>query len=263
MEHLLTVDSLISLLTLTALEIVLGIDNIVFISILAGKLPENKQKKARRLGLGLAMFVRILLLLSISWIMSLTKPLFNMGEWVGIQNAEWLGKLAISGRDLILLVGGLFLIYKSTAEIHEKLEGEEHANANAKQMKFGQVIVQILLLDIVFSLDSVITAVGMADHVEIMIAAVVVSVGVMLLASEGISRFVNSHPTVKMLALSFLLLIGVSLLAESFDQHIPKGYIYFAMAFSVFIEVLNLKVKARSEKPVKLHNEAELPPKEN
>ncbi|MEI3797700.1 MULTISPECIES: TerC family protein [unclassified Chitinophaga] len=263
MEHLLTVDSLISLLTLTALEIVLGIDNIVFISILAGKLPENKQKKARRLGLGLAMFVRILLLLSISWIMSLTKPLFNMGEWVGIQNAEWLGKLAISGRDLILLVGGLFLIYKSTAEIHEKLEGEEHANANAKQMKFGQVIVQILLLDIVFSLDSVITAVGMADHVEIMIAAVVVSVGVMLLASEGISRFVNSHPTVKMLALSFLLLIGVSLIAESFDQHIPKGYIYFAMAFSVFIEVLNLKVKARSEKPVKLHNEAELPPKEN
>lgn len=263
MEHLLTVDSLISLLTLTALEIVLGIDNIVFISILAGKLPENKQKKARRLGLGLAMFVRILLLLSISWIMSLTKPLFNMGEWVGIQNAEWLGKLAISGRDLILLVGGLFLIYKSTAEIHEKLEGEEHANANAKQMKFGQVIVQILLLDIVFSLDSVITAVGMADHVEIMIAAVVVSVGVMLLASEAISRFVNSHPTVKMLALSFLLLIGVSLIAESFDQHIPKGYIYFAMAFSVFIEVLNLKVKARSEKPVKLHNEAELPPKEN
>lgn len=263
MEHLLTVDSLISLLTLTALEIVLGIDNIVFISILAGKLPENKQKKARRLGLGLAMFVRILLLLSISWIMSLTKPLFNMGEWIGIQNAEWLGKLAISGRDLILLIGGLFLIYKSTAEIHEKLEGEEHANANAKQMKFGQVIVQILLLDIVFSLDSVITAVGMADHVEIMIAAVVVSVGVMLLASEAISRFVNSHPTVKMLALSFLLLIGVSLIAESFDQHIPKGYIYFAMAFSVFIEVLNLKVKARSEKPVKLHNEAELPPKEN
>ncbi|MFX1707937.1 TerC family protein [Chitinophaga sp. CC14] len=262
MEHLLTVDSLISLLTLTALEIVLGIDNIVFISILAGKLPENKQKKARRLGLGLAMFVRILLLLSISWIMSLTKPLFNIGEWIGIQNAEWLGKLAISGRDLILLVGGLFLIYKSTAEIHEKLEGEEHANANAKQMKFGQVIVQILLLDIVFSLDSVITAVGMADHVEIMIAAVVVSVGVMLLASEAISRFVNSHPTVKMLALSFLLLIGVSLIAESFDQHIPKGYIYFAMAFSVFIEVLNLKVKARSEKPVKLHNEAELPPKE-
>jgi predicted tellurium resistance membrane protein TerC len=262
MEHLLTVDSLISLLTLTALEIVLGIDNIVFISILAGKLPENKQKKARRLGLALAMFVRILLLLSISWIMSLTKPLFNIGDWIGVQNAEWLGKLAISGRDLILLVGGLFLIYKSTAEIHEKLEGDEHAAANAKPMKFGQVIVQILLLDIVFSLDSVITAVGMADHVEIMIAAVVVSVGVMLLASESISRFVNSHPTVKMLALSFLLLIGVSLLAESFDQHIPKGYIYFAMAFSVFIEVLNLKVKSRSEKPVKLHNEAEMPPKE-
>lgn len=261
MEHLLTVDSLISLLTLTTLEIVLGIDNIVFISILAGKLPENKQKKARRLGLGLAMFVRILLLLSISWIMSLTKPLFNIGEWIGIQNAEWLEKLAISGRDLILLVGGLFLIYKSTAEIHEKLEGGEHAATNAKPMKFGQVITQILLLDIVFSLDSVITAVGMADHVEIMIIAVVLAVGVMLLAAESISRFVNSHPTVKMLALSFLLLIGVSLIAESFDQHIPKGYIYFAMAFSVFIEVLNLKVRSRTEKPVKLRNEAELPEK--
>lgn len=261
MEHLLTVDALISLLTLTALEIVLGIDNIVFISILAGKLPEDKQKKARRLGLGLAMFVRILLLLSISWIMSLTAPLFNVGSWVGIDNPEWLEKTAISGRDLILLIGGLFLIYKSTAEIHEKLEGAEHDSAKAKTMKFAQVILQILLLDIVFSLDSVITAVGMADHVEIMITAVVVSVGVMLIASESISRFVNTHPTVKMLALSFLLLIGVSLIAESFDQHIPKGYIYFAMAFSVFIEVLNLKAKSRSEKPVKLHNEAELPEK--
>lgn len=253
MEHLLTVDALISLLTLTVLEIVLGIDNIVFISILAGKLPLEKQKKARRLGLGLAMFVRVLLLLSISWIMSLTKPLFNVGEWIGLQNPDWLEKSAISGRDLILLIGGLFLIYKSTAEIHEKLEGGEHGNANAKALGFGQVIVQILLLDIVFSLDSVITAVGMADHVEIMIAAVVIAVGVMMLASESISHFVNKHPTVKMLALSFLLLIGVSLIAESFDQHIPKGYIYFAMAFSVFIEVLNLKMRARSEKPVKLH----------
>lgn len=261
MEHLLTVDALVSLLTLTALEIVLGIDNIVFISILAGKLPEDKQKKARRLGLGLAMFVRILLLLSISWIMSLTAPLFNVGSWVGIDDPQWLEKTAISGRDLILLIGGLFLIYKSTAEIHEKLEGAEHDSAKAKTMKFAQVILQILLLDIVFSLDSVITAVGMADHVEIMIAAVVVSVGVMLIASESISRFVNTHPTVKMLALSFLLLIGVSLIAESFDQHIPKGYIYFAMAFSVFIEVLNLKARSRSEKPVKLHNEAELPEK--
>jgi predicted tellurium resistance membrane protein TerC len=261
MEHLLTVDSLISLLTLTVLEIVLGIDNIVFISILAGKLPEDKQKKARRLGLGLAMFVRVLLLLSISWIMSLTKPLFNVGEWIGIQNVEWLEKTAISGRDLILLIGGLFLIYKSTAEIHEKLEGGEHGEAKGKALRFSQVIIQILLLDIVFSLDSVITAVGMADHVEIMIAAVVIAVGVMMLASESISHFVNKHPTVKMLALSFLLLIGVSLIAESFDQHIPKGYIYFAMAFSVFIEVLNLKMRSRSEKPVKLHS-PELPEKD-
>lgn len=261
MEHLLTVDSLISLLTLTVLEIVLGIDNIVFISILAGKLPEDKQKKARRLGLGLAMFVRVLLLLSISWIMSLTKPLFNIGEWIGIQNVAWLEKTAISGRDLILLIGGLFLIYKSTAEIHEKLEGGEHGEAKGKALRFSQVIVQILLLDIVFSLDSVITAVGMADHVEIMIAAVVIAVGVMMLASESISHFVNKHPTVKMLALSFLLLIGVSLIAESFDQHIPKGYIYFAMAFSVFIEVLNLKMKSRSKTPVKLHS-PELPEKD-
>jgi predicted tellurium resistance membrane protein TerC len=261
MEHLLNADALISLLTLTVLEIVLGIDNIVFISILAGKLPAEKQKKARRLGLGLAMFVRVLLLLSISWIMSLTKPLFNVGEWVGIQNPDWLEKAAISGRDLILLIGGLFLIYKSTAEIHEKLEGGEHGDTKAKALGFGQVIVQILLLDIVFSLDSVITAVGMADHVEIMIAAVVIAVGVMMLASESISSFVNKHPTVKMLALSFLLLIGVSLIAESFDQHIPKGYIYFAMAFSVFIEVLNLKMRSHTEKPVKLH-QPEFPEKD-
>jgi len=250
MQELFTVDSLISLLTLTVLEIVLGIDNIVFISILSGKLPVEQQKKARRLGLALAMFIRILLLLSISWIMSLTNPLFNMGEWIGIQNPKWLEMTAISGRDLILLLGGLFLIYKSTAEIHEKLEGEEHTDTKVKVIGFTATIIQILLLDIVFSLDSVITAVGMADHIEIMIAAVIIAVGVMLIASEGISNFVNKHPTVKMLALSFLLLIGVSLLAESFDQHIPKGYIYFAMAFSVFIEVLNLKMK--KGKPVEL-----------
>jgi predicted tellurium resistance membrane protein TerC len=260
MEQLLTADALISLLTLTVLEIVLGIDNIVFISILAGKLPDHQQKRARRLGLGLAMIVRVLLLLSISWIMSLTAPLFNIGDWIGLKHTGWLAKTAISGRDLILLTGGLFLIYKSTAEIHEKLEGGEHANTNAKKLGFTQVIVQILLLDIVFSLDSVITAVGMANHVEVMIAAVVLAVGVMMIASEPISHFVNKHPTVKMLALSFLLLIGVSLIAESFDQHIPKGYIYFAMAFSVFIELLNLRMKVRSEKPVKLH-EPELPEK--
>jgi predicted tellurium resistance membrane protein TerC len=252
MEQLFTTDSLISLLTLTILEIVLGIDNIVFISILAGKLPADKQKKARNLGLSLAMVIRILLLLSISWIMSLKSTLFNVGEWIGIQNPKWLEMTALSGRDLILLFGGLFLIYKSTSEIHEKLEGEEHNEESAKRVGFVQTIVQILLLDIVFSLDSVITAVGMADHIEIMIAAVVIAVGVMLLSSGSISNFVNKHPTVKMLALSFLLLIGVSLLAESFEQHIPKGYIYFAMAFSVFIEVLNLKMRKRTAEPVKL-----------
>lgn len=252
MESLFTVDSLISLLTLSVLEIVLGIDNIVFVSILAGKLPAEKQQKARRLGMILAMFIRIGLLMSISWIMSLTKPLFNPGEWIGIHNPKWLEMAEISGRDLILLIGGLFLIYKSTSEIHEKLEGDEASASTPKAVSFTQVIIQILLLDIVFSLDSVITAVGMAEHVEIMIAAVVVAVGIMLLASESISRFVNNHPTVKMLALSFLLLIGVSLLAEAFEQHIPKGYIYFAMAFSVFIEVLNLKMRSKSENPVKL-----------
>lgn len=253
MEHLLTADSLISLLTLTVLEIVLGIDNIVFISILAGKLPADRQKKARQLGLGLAMFVRILLLLSISWIMSLTTPLFNAGEWIGIKNPAWLEMSAISGRDLILVIGGLFLIYKSTAEIHEKLEGEEHQTKTARVTSFSAVIIQILLLDIVFSLDSVITAVGMADHIEIMVAAVIIAVGIMMLAAESVSRFVNNHPTVKMLALSFLLLIGVSLIAEGFDQHIPKGYIYFAMGFSVLVEFLNLKMKARAKKPVQLN----------
>jgi predicted tellurium resistance membrane protein TerC len=252
MENLFTVDALISLLTLSVLEIVLGIDNIVFVSILAGKLPADKQKKARRLGMTLAMFIRIGLLMSISWIMSLTTPLFNPGSWIGIQNPKWLEMAEISGRDLILLIGGLFLIYKSTSEIHEKLEGGEHTADTPKVAGFTQTIIQILLLDIVFSLDSVITAVGMADHIEIMIAAVIIAVGIMLLASEGISKFVDTHPTVKMLALSFLLLIGVSLLAEAFDQHIPKGYIYFAMAFSVFIELLNLKMRAKSAHPVKL-----------
>lgn len=252
MENLFTVDALISLLTLSVLEIVLGIDNIVFVSILAGKLPKDKQKKARRLGMTLAMFIRIGLLMSISWIMSLTAPLFNPGNWIGIQNPKWLEMAEISGRDLILLIGGLFLIYKSTSEIHEKLEGSEHATDTPRVAGFTQTIIQILLLDIVFSLDSVITAVGMADHIEIMIAAVIIAVGIMLLASEGISKFVDTHPTVKMLALSFLLLIGVSLLAEAFDQHIPKGYIYFAMAFSVFIELLNLKMRSKSDHPVKL-----------
>lgn len=248
----------ISLITLTVLEIVLGIDNIVFISILSGKLPVNQQKKARQVGLALAMITRVLLLLSLTWIMKLTSPLFNVGEWIGLTEGPWHEKLAISGRDLILLVGGLFLIYKSTAEIHEKLEGEEHENSTKTVHTFSAVIIQILILDLVFSLDSVITAVGMADNIGVMIAAVVIAVAVMLVSAGSISHFVNQHPTVKMLALSFLLLIGVSLLAESLDQHIPKGYIYFAMAFSVLVEFLNLKMKGRAQ-PVKLHNSPEEP----
>lgn len=254
MEFLSSPEAWISLLTLTILEIVLGIDNIVFISILAGKLPENQQKKARQLGLALAMITRVLLLMSLSWIMKLTAPLFNIGEWIGITNPEWLEKLAISGRDLILLIGGLFLIYKSTHEIHNKLEGEHEEGGKVKVHSFAGTIVQILILDIVFSLDSVITAVGMADHIEIMIAAVVIAVIIMMISAGAISNFVNKHPTVKMLALSFLLLIGVSLLAEGLDQHIPKGYVYFAMAFSVLVEMLNLKMKKNTSKPVKLRN---------
>ncbi len=254
MDFLATPEAWISLLTLTVLEIVLGIDNIVFISILSGKLPESQQKKARQLGLALAMITRVLLLLSLSWVMSLTSPLFNMGDWIGMTSQEWLDKLAISGRDLILLIGGLFLIYKSTHEIHNKLEGDEETEGKRKVHSFTGTIVQILILDIVFSLDSVITAVGMADHIEIMVAAVVIAVIVMMISASAISNFVNNHPTVKMLALSFLLLIGVSLLAEGLDQHIPKGYVYFAMAFSVLVEMLNLKMKKNNKKPVKLRN---------
>lgn len=253
MEWLSDPEIWISLVTLTVLEIVLGIDNIVFISILSGKLPVSQQKKARQLGLALAMVTRVLLLLSLTWIMQLTAPFFNAGEWIGIYDGEWHEKLAISGRDLILLTGGLFLIYKSTAEIHEKLEGDEHETQTKVVYKFSAVIIQILILDIVFSLDSVITAVGMADNIGVMIAAVVIAVGVMLISAGTISSFVNKHPTVKMLALSFLLLIGVSLLAESFEQPIPKGYVYFAMAFSVLVEILNLRMRSKS-KPIKLRN---------
>ncbi len=230
----------IALLTLTVLEIVLGIDNVVFISILAGRLPAPQQPAARRLGLLLAMFTRIGLLFSLAWVIGLTAPL-----------VEVLGQ-AISGRDLLLLLGGLFLLAKATHEIHQRLEGEEGAASAKASVSFLGVIAQILLLDIVFSLDSVITAVGMADEIGVMVAAVMIAVGVMLLSAEAISRFVNGHPTVKMLALSFLLLIGFSLVAESFDQHIPKGYIYFAMGFSVFVEAINLRVR-RVSAPVQLH----------
>ena len=233
------VEGWVALLTLTVLEIVLGIDNIVFISILAGKLRQEERERARRVGLSLAMITRLGLLLAITWVMGLTAPLFT------VLNNE------ISGRDLILLAGGLFLIAKSTHEIHDKLEGDEGAGTARTAASFTSVIIQILILDIVFSLDSVITAVGMAEHVSIMMAAVIIAVGVMLVSSRSIGEFVERHPTVKMLALSFLLLIGVSLIGEGLDQHIPKGYIYFAMGFSVFVEMINLRVRSKSE-PVHL-----------
>ena len=241
MGELFTGAGLVALLTLTALEIVLGVDNIIFISILAGKLPVEQQKRARQIGLALALITRILLLLSLSWIIGLTQPLFSV---FGFE---------VSGRDLILIVGGLFLLGKSTYEIHERLEGESGHGSNRAVASFTSVIIQILLLDVVFSLDSVITAVGMVDEIVIMITAVIIAVGIMLLAASAISDFVNRHPTVKMLALSFLLLIGVNLLAEGFGQHIPKGYIYFAMAFSVFVEMLNLRIRTKKSDPVELH----------
>jgi len=242
MSELLTLENLIALLTLTGLEIVLGIDNIVFIAILTGKLPANQQNKARRLGLLLAMGMRIALLLGISWVMGLTRPLFEVFEH------------GFSGRDLILLVGGLFLIGKSTYEIHDKLEGATHAQKASKRKSFSSIIVQIMALDLIFSLDSVITAVGMVNRVSIMIAAVIVAVGVMIVFAGAVSRFIEKHPTFKMLALSFLLLIGVMLTAEGLGQHVNKGYIYFAMAFSLVVELLNVKMRGKA-RPVHLHNE--------
>jgi predicted tellurium resistance membrane protein TerC len=231
----------ISLLTLTMLEIVLGIDNIIFISILAGKLPQEQQAKARQMGLMLALGTRLLLLASIAWVTKLTNPLF-----------EIFGH-GISGRDLILILGGLFLLVKSTMEIHHKLEGEDGGSNPAKTgITFGKVLVQIMLLDVVFSLDSVITAVGMAQHLAVMVAAVIISMGVMLLSAGKISDFVNRHPTLKMLALSFLILIGTALIAEGMGFHIPKGYVYFAMAFSFGVEMLNMQLRRKS-KPVELH----------
>lgn len=239
MEWITSPESWIALLTLTALEIVLGIDNIIFISIIAGKLPEEQQKTGRQVGLLMAMVTRILLLFSIAWLTRLTAPLFS------IFSQE------ISGRDLILIIGGLFLLAKSTFEIHERLEGEEgHASEKVAASLMG-VIFQIMLLDIVFSLDSVITAVGMVDEIFIMISAVVIAVAIMLFAAGPISEFVNNRPTLKILALSFLLLIGFSLVSDGLGIHIPKGYIYFAMGFSVFVEVINLQVRAKTT-PVQL-----------
>ena len=243
MEWITNPESLIALLTLTVLEIVLGIDNIIFISILSGKLPKHQQDKARLTGLALAMITRILLLFSIVWIMKLTLPLSTV-----------LGQ-EISGRDIILIAGGLFLLAKSTMEIHSKLEGvEEHHDVKSK-VSFTGVIIQILLLDIVFSLDSVITAIGMANELAVMVIAVIIAVIFMMFFSGSISDFVEKHPTIKILALSFLLLIGFSLIIEGLHQHIPKGYIYFAMAFSVFVEMLNLKMRKKKSKPIKLRTE--------
>lgn len=239
----------ISFLTLTVLEIVLGIDNIVFISIQSAKLPVGQQKKARQIGLLLALVMRVGLLFSIKWVMGLTAPLVNFAEWFNVTNPDIAKYLVLSGRDLILFIGGLFLIYKSTTEIHHKVEGHvEESSLGRKAVTFSSVILQILILDLVFSLDSVITAVGMVDQIGVMIAAVIVAVLIMLISAESISKFVNDHPTVKMLALAFLLLIGVSLTAEAFDQHIPKGYIYFAMAFSVLVEFLNIRAQKKALK---------------
>ena len=243
MELITSPEAWIALLTLTVLEIVLGIDNVVFISVLVQRLPAHQRDRARTIGLGLAMGMRILLLLSISWIAGLTEPVFSIGE------------KGFSARDLILIGGGLFLIWKATTEVHEALEGDEgHGTSGGKMATLSSVLVQIVLLDIVFSLDSVLTAVGMTDDIPVMVLAVIIAVGVMLFASGPISRFVHQHPTVKMLALAFLLLIGVTLLAEGFGFHVEKGYIYAAMGFSVLVEALNLVARRRREgKAVELH----------
>ena len=235
----------IALVTLTALEIVLGVDNIIFISILVARLPEEQRQRARVLGLGFAMFTRIALLLSLAWIMTLTEPLFTV---------PLMGR-AVSGRDLILIGGGLFLLWKSVHEVHNSLEGEEEGHVGAMRAGFTAVIVQIAILDIVFSLDSVITAVGMVDEVQIMILAIVIAVGVMMFAAAPIGNFVDRHPTVKILALSFLVLIGFALVAEGGGYHIPKGYIYFAMAFSVAVEMLNIRMRSRRQEAVRLRRQ--------
>jgi len=240
MEWLGDPQAWIAFLTLVALELVLGVDNVIFISILASKLPVGRRARARRLGIALAVISRIVLLLSLSWVIGLTTPLFS------VLHHE------VSGRDIILLLGGLFLMAKATHEIHQKMEGEEgHASARVAA-SFTAVMVQVMLLDVVFSLDSVITAIGMVDHIAIMVAAVVVSAGMMIVVAESLSSFVDRHPTVKMLALSFLLLIGFTLIVEGLHQHIAKGYIYFAMGFSVFVEMLNLRLRRTHARPVRL-----------
>ncbi|KAA3624258.1 MAG: TerC family protein [Proteobacteria bacterium] len=239
-EWIFNPEAWVALATLTALEIVLGIDNIIFISILVGRLPERQRAFARSVGLGLAMFARLGLLFSIAWVMGLTTPLFEVMSQ------------AISGRDIILIAGGLFLLAKSTHEIHASLEGSEGGHGGAVKATLGSVLVQIALLDVVFSLDSVITAVGLVEHISIMAIAIVAAVGVMLFSAGAISAFVDRHPTIKMLALSFLILVGVTLIAEGLEFHVPKGYIYFAMAFSVGVEMLNIRVRGRRGHAVEL-----------
>jgi len=239
-EWIASPEAWIALLTLTSLEIVLGIDNIIFISILVGRLPENERQRGRTLGLALAMIMRILLLLSLTWIMRLTAPIFELYS------------IEISGRDLILILGGLFLLAKSTHEIHHSLEGEEETLKSKTKVSFASVLIQISLLDIVFSLDSVITAVGLAKDIEVMILAIIIAVGVMMLSAKALGEFVDQHPTIKMLALSFLILVGVSLIGEGFEMHIPKGYIYFAMAFSIGVELLNMKIRKSAKNKIKL-----------
>ena len=241
MELLTDPQAWIAFATLTALELVLGIDNIVFISILVDKLPKAQQELARRLGLFMAMFIRVGLLMVLSWIVGLTAPVFTV---IGQE---------ISGRDLILICGGLFLIWKSTGEIHQSLEGEEGHASSAVQATFAAVIVQIMVVDMVFSLDSIITAVGMVDSLPVMIAAVIVSVALMMLFAGAIGRFVSDHPTIKMLALSFLVVVGVVLIAEGFEYHVPKGFVYFAMAFSLSVEMLNIRMRRKSAKPAHLY----------
>ena len=241
MEWITSPEGWIALITLVALELVLGVDNVIFISILTGILPQQQRSKARTTGIALAVITRILLLLSLSWIIGLTEPLFTV---LGFE---------VSGKDLILIIGGLFLLGKSTYEIHQRLEGiEGHASARVKA-SFINVIIQIMLLDIVFSLDSVITAVGMVNEIILMIIAVILAAGVMIISSGPISDFVERHPTIKMLALSFLLLIGFTLIVDGLHQHIPKGYIYFAMGFSIFVEMLNLRLRKVTPQPVRLH----------
>lgn len=256
-------EAWIALITLTALEIVLGIDNIIFISILVGRLPEQQRNRARIQGLALAMITRILLLLSLAWMMRLTEPLFTLMPGLAgtTEDHHLRDALAISGRDLVLLLGGLFLLWKSAQEIYESMEGDPEESSVRVPSRYWMVLAQIAIVDIVFSLDSVITAVGMAKHVPVMVTAIVLAVGVMMLAAKSIGEFVDAHPSIKMLALSFLVLVGVVLVAEALGQHLPRGYIYFAMAFSVSVEMLNIRTRRlRAEataravpEPVRLH----------